>query len=173
MQQNLHKQEPKNRKNRKSQVEYIAESLGVETSSALNEESLRETNTQTHSEPTGAPLGMDGAERMELDGCPNTEAGEKIEVDSLRSTIGVAFYGSDVIRDKAPQVMEFVDRVVTHWQQNGPFDDLPVKNTLAKRALAEAFKNAKKVERKLDEKGIFEAAKSSFDALRSKIDKRH
>ncbi len=82
------------------------------------------------------------------------------------------FYGEDLLRQKAPKVMEFVDVVVEEWQTDGHFINLPVTNPVAKRTVSKAFRRAKKMEKTLEDKGFFAAAKMGIDTLKAKIEKR-
>ncbi|MNK07363.1 hypothetical protein D3C87_252760 [compost metagenome] len=89
------------------------------------------------------------------------------------SKIHLRFYGSDVIREKAPKVMELADTVAEEWVKDGEFEGLPVGNPLAQMAAAKALRTAKDVEKKLEEKGVFAIAKMGIDYAKSKIQKRH
>lgn len=93
-----------------------------------------------------------GPERMEFDGCPNTEDGGHIEIE--KKIVHYNFYGEDLLRQKAPKVMEFVDVVVEEWQTDGHFINLPVANPVAKRTVSKAFRRAKKMEKTLEDKGF-------------------
>lgn len=86
--------------------------------------------------------------------------------------VHLEFYGSDIIRAKAPQVMELADTVADEWVKDGQFQGLPVGNPIAQLAAAKALRTAKDVEKKLEEKGVFVMAKMGFDYLKSKIDKK-
>lgn len=121
-------------------------------------------------EPMSIPRLGTGPERMEFDGCPNTEDGGHIEIE--KKIIHYNFYGEDLLRQKAPKMMEFVDVVVEEWQSDGHFINLPVSNPVAKRTVSKAFRRAKKMEKTLEDKGVFAAAKMGFDTLKAKIEKR-
>lgn len=86
--------------------------------------------------------------------------------------IHLEFYGSELIREKAPQIMELADTVADEWVKDGQFQGLPVGNPLAQLAAAKALRTAKDVEKKLEEKGVFVMAKMGLDYLKSKIDKK-
>lgn len=96
------------------------------------------------------------------------EGGETSEQERTR----LNFKGSDVIREKAPKVMEFADTVVDEWMKDGEFEGLPVGHPLAQVAAAKALRTAKDVEKKLEEKGVLAMARMGFDFVKSKIDKR-
>lgn len=86
--------------------------------------------------------------------------------------VHLEFYGSDLIRMKAPKVMEIADTVADEWVKDGEFQALPLGNPIAQLAAAKALRKAKDVEKKLEEKGVFIMAKMGFDYLKSKIDKK-
>lgn len=92
--------------------------------------------------------------------------------ESTNEKIHLEFYGSDLLRTKAPQVMELADTVVDEWVKDGQFQGLPVGNPIAQIAAAKALRKAKDVEKKLEEKGVFIMAKMGFDYLKSKIDRK-
>lgn len=81
------------------------------------------------------------------------------------------FYGSELLRTKAPQVFDLAEAVVEDWQKDGDFKALPLKNPWAQMAAAEGLKRAKKVEQKLEEKGVIPMAKMGFEFLKSKLKK--
>lgn len=91
---------------------------------------------------------------------------------SKEEKIHLEFYGSDIIREKAPQIMDLADTVADEWVKDGQFQGLPVGNPIAQLAAAKALRTAKDVEKKLEEKGVFMMAKIGLDYLKSKIDKK-
>lgn len=94
---------------------------------------------------------------------PSEHAQEKVHLD---------FYGSDLIREKAPKVMELADTVAEEWVHDGKFEGLPVGNPLAQVVAAKALRKAKDVEKKLEEKGVFLIAKMGVDYVKAEINKR-
>lgn len=82
------------------------------------------------------------------------------------------FYGSEIIRMKAPKVMEVADQVVDVWKKDGDFDSIQVGHPLASMAAGRALRKAKEVEKKLEEKGVFAMAKMGVDYVKHEIDKR-
>lgn len=82
------------------------------------------------------------------------------------------FVGSELIRQKAPKVMDLADTVADEWVHDGKFEGLPVGNPLAQMAAAKALRTAKDVEKKLEEKGVFTLAKMGVDYVKTKIEKK-
>jgi hypothetical protein len=82
------------------------------------------------------------------------------------------FYGSEIIRQKAPKVMEVADQVVDEWKKDGNFDSIQVGHPLASMAVGRGLRKAKEVEKKLEEKGVFAMAKMGVDYVKHEIDKR-
>lgn len=82
------------------------------------------------------------------------------------------FYGSEMIRMKAPKAMEIADTIADQWVKDGEFDGLPLGNPLAQMAAAKALRTAKDVEKKLEEKGVIAMARMGLDLVKSKINKR-
>ena len=81
------------------------------------------------------------------------------------------FYGSEVLRAKAPEAFNLAEAVVDDWQKNGDFRALPLKNPWAQMAAAEGLKRVKKVEKKLEDVGVIPMAKMGFEFLKSKLKK--
>ncbi|WP_413560678.1 hypothetical protein [Bdellovibrio sp. HCB209] len=102
-------------------------------------------------------------EEMAYEGGPAEPEVEKTHLE---------FYGSEIIRQKAPKVMEIADTVVDEWKHDGNFDSIPVGHPLAAMAAGRALRKAKEVEKKLEEKGVFAMAKMGVDYVKSEIDKR-
>lgn len=100
------------------------------------------------------------------------EAYKEEEQYSAPEKLHLKFYGSNLIREKAPKVMELADTIADEWVHDGRFEGLPVGNPLAQMAAAKALRTAKDVEKKLDEKGVFTMAKIGVDYLKSKIEKK-
>lgn len=130
---------------------------GVQSASSAEEP---EINTEAQNEGVAPESGRTQHSQAEAQG--------KSEQEKAR----LNFKGSDVIREKAPKVMEFADTVVDEWMKDGEFEGLPVGHPLAQVAAAKALRTAKDVEKKLEEKGVLAMARMGFDFVKSKIEKR-
>lgn len=86
--------------------------------------------------------------------------------------VHLEFYGSEYLRMKAPEVMNFAESVVGEWQEDGDFKGLPVDNPMAQMVAAKALRKAKDIEKTLDEKGVFTLARMGVDYVKSKIEKK-
>lgn len=135
-----------------------------------------EINTEAQNEGVVAEeIIVEAQEEMISEGSP-VYAEDATEEDIRRSEenkIHLDFYGSEMIRQKAPKVMELADTVAEEWVKDGQFEGLPVGNPLAQMAAAKALRTAKDVEKKLEEKGVFAMAKMGIDLIKSKIDKKN
>ncbi|WP_413586964.1 hypothetical protein [Bdellovibrio sp. HCB274] len=150
----------------------------VEEVSAASTASSDEINTEAQNEGVSAHPAHDNPdsgtfnagsaddklapEEMAYEGGPAGEE-EKAHIE---------FPGSEIIRQKAPKVMEVADTVVDEWKKDGNFDSLPVGHPLAAMAAGRALRKAKDVEKKLEEKGVFVMAKMGMDYIKSEIEKR-
>lgn len=92
--------------------------------------------------------------------------------EHTQDKVHLEFYGSELIRQRAPKVMELADTVAEEWVQDGQFEGLPVGNPLAQVVAAKALRKAKDVEKKLEEKGVFLIAKMGVDYVKAEINKR-
>lgn len=101
---------------------------------------------------------------MISEGAPVSEpSADKVHLD---------FYGSEIIRQKVPKVMDLADTVADEWKKDGQFEGLPVGNPLAQIAAAKVLRKAKDVEKKLEEKGVFAMAKMGAEYVKAEINKR-
>ncbi|QDK44926.1 hypothetical protein DOM22_06995 [Bdellovibrio sp. ZAP7] len=148
-----------------------ADEIAVSSSDDINTEAQNEgvphpTHEPHHDSGTfnaGSADDKLAPEEMSYEGGPTEEHHEKSHVE---------FYGSEIIRMKAPKVMEIADTVVDEWKKDGDFESLPVGHPLAAMAAGRALRKAKEVEKKLEEKGVFAMAKMGLDYVKSEIEKR-
>lgn len=78
------------------------------------------------------------------------------------------FYGSELLKKNAPQAYKFAEVVVAEWKKDGSFNKLPLNNSLAQLVAAVTLKNAKQIEKKLEERGVFMMAKSGLEYAKTK-----
>lgn len=83
----------------------------------------------------------------------------------------VEFYGSELLRTRAPKTFELADAVVDDWVKDGRFEGLPIGHPLLQLAAQMGLRKAKDVEKKLDEKGVFLIARTGLEYLKAKIKK--
>jgi hypothetical protein len=147
------------------------EEISLSSSDEINTEAQNEgvphpTHEEHHDAGTfnaGSADDQLAPEEMSYEGGPAEDAHEKAHVE---------FYGSEILRMKAPKVMEIADTVVDEWKKDGQFDSLQVGHPLASMAAGRALRKAKEVEKKLEEKGVFVMAKMGMDYVKSEIEKR-
>nr|BFD67666.1 hypothetical protein HAGR004_26880 [Bdellovibrio sp. HAGR004] len=170
-----HQHSKKRRPHHEAQTqEIMADAEEIQAEAAVTMEEAQEINTEAQNEGVKAQETVLEAKDMISEGAPvfaeetpeytKSEEPQKIHLD---------FYGSEMIRQKAPKVMELADSVADGWVKDGQFEGLPVGNPLAQVAAAKALRKAKDVEKKLEEKGVFAMAKMGIDLIKSKIDKRN
>ncbi len=139
-----------------------------------NEEEVMEAefNTEAQNEGVTEPeLEVIEESRATAEGMPEPDPEIMPDLDPAKEHL--EFYGSDVIREKAPKVMALAETVLEEWKKDGQFEGLPVGNPIAQMAAAKALRKAKDVEKKLEEKGVFVMAKMGLDFVKAKIDKRN
>jgi hypothetical protein len=140
----------------------------VETDEAIEVTASEEINTEAQNEGVTA-----SAQPTEEYLAQKDMISEGAPVDSsINDKTHLEFYGSEVIRQKAPKVMELADTVAEEWKKDGQFEGLPVGNPLAQVAAAKVLRKAKDVEKKLEEKGVFAMAKMGIEYAKSEIEKR-
>lgn len=79
-----------------------------------------------------------------------TAAPEKVKIE---------FPYSEIVRAAVPKAFDVAEKVATDWKNEGQFQDLGLPHPLVDVVAAEALKKAKQVEKKLEEKGVFNIAK--------------
>ncbi|QDK37178.1 hypothetical protein [Bdellovibrio sp. NC01] len=137
-----------------------------EENDAINTEAQNEgvhASSGNHQGSTNAESTFQAQKEMINEGAPADGQGDKVHLH---------FYGSEVIREKAPKVMEIADTVADEWVKDGQFEGLPLGNPLAQMAAAKVLRKAKDVEKKLEEKGVFAMAKMGLEYAKSEIEKR-
>lgn len=123
---------------------------------AASDESLHASST---SGPTSAPeVPMEPVDAADESVSPahdfHSESDEKRD-----EKIHLEFFGSEIIRAKAPKAFELAETVADEWVKDGRFEGLPVGHPLAQFAAQVGLRKAKDIEKKLDEKGVFQLAK--------------
>src|SRR4051812_40397239 len=73
------------------------------------------------------------------------------------------FYGSELLKKRVPQAYELAEAVVEEWKNDGSFQKLPLNNSLAQFVAAVTLKNAKQLEKSLEERGVFTMARSGWE----------
>lgn len=99
---------------------------------------------------------------------PNEAVSE--EAAPVKESVKIEFPYSELIRDKVPKVFEVAEKVATDWKHEGDFTDLGIKHPVAGIVAAEALNRAKKVEKKLEEKGVISAAKIGIEIAKSQVE---
>lgn len=143
-----------------------AEEIQVEAAEIVEE--AEAINTEAQNEGLSAEV-MQAEAEMIAEGGP--AYGEE-PTEQGAQKIHLEFYGSEILREKAPKVMELADTVAEEWVQDGRFEGLPVGHPLAQIVAAKALRTAKDVEKKLEEKGVIAMAKMGVDYVKHEINKR-
>lgn len=137
-------------------------------------EATDEINTEAQNEGVKVDESVREAKKMVSEGAPiYSEDTVDSDIHNPEEKTHLEFYGSEVIRQKAPKVMEIADTVADEWKKDGQFEGLPVGNPIAQMAAAKALRTAKDVDKKLEEKGVYAMAKMGIDLIKSKIEKRN
>jgi hypothetical protein len=114
--------------------------------------------------------------RATAEGMPTEEVAfehnEHTHHEDAPQKVHLEFYGSEIIREKAPKAMELADTVADEWSKDGQFEGLPVGNPIAQMAAAKVLRKAKDVEKTLEEKCVFMMARIGLDYVKSKIEEK-
>ena len=149
----------------------MAESEEIQSQAQVVIEEAEAINTEAQNEGIYVDEEIKAEAEMVSEGGP--AFGSKPSEGHERTKTHLEFYGSELIRQKAPKVMELADTVADEWVHDGQFEGLPVGHPLAQIAAAKALRTAKDVEKKLEEKGVIAMAKMGLEFVKSKIEKKH
>ena len=61
--------------------------------------------------------------------------------------VHLEFYGSEALRQKAPQAFELAEAVAEEWKKDGNFQKLPLTSPLAQLVATVGLQSAKRVEK--------------------------
>jgi len=162
----------KHKKRQKPHHVVTPEDRAAEAHESDMEDSGDDLNTEAQNEGVHAE-GHSPDIEVEIETEHGFESDSRFDSDSEeRPKTHLEFVGSELIRQKAPKVMEVADTVVDEWMKDGQFEGLPVGNPLAQFAAAKVLRKAKDVEKKLEEKGVFMMARMGLDYAKSKLNKR-
>lgn len=88
--------------------------------------------------------------------------------------VKIEFPYSDLVRSQIPKVFETTEKVATEvahqWKNEGDFSNLGLPHPIADMVASQALQHAKKIEKKLDEKGVIGFAKMGFAIAKSQLD---
>lgn len=125
---------------------------------AQAEESIQnESSRQTSERPT------DMAASSSMSDDSHGQESEKVRLE---------FYGSELLRDRAPKAFQILDSVATDWKNDGDFKALPVGHPVLQIVAAEGLSRAKKIEKTLEEKGVLPMLRIGIDFAKSKLNKK-
>lgn len=97
---------------------------------------------------------------------------EEIETRTEEMPVRAEFPYSDVIRTYVPDAMAVADKVVMDWKGEGSFMNLGIENQYANMAVALGLQNAKKIEKKLEEKGVLPLVRMGLEVIKTKVNKQ-
>lgn len=150
------------------------EAVTVEEIEVEVETEVEAINTEAQNEGVSSET-IDVAAKVvheEVDSLGEEKQDSYFQNEAPAEKVHLEFYGSELIRQKAPKVMELAETVVEEWTHDGQFEGLPVGNPIAQVVAAKALRKAKDVEKKLEEKGVFMMAKVGVEYLKAEIQKR-
>lgn len=91
-----------------------------------------------------------------------------------KQQVKIEFPYHEVVRSQIPKVFETTEKVATevahHWKNEGDFSNLGLPHPIADLVATQALQQAKKIEKKLDEKGVINLAKMGFEIAKSQLE---
>lgn len=102
----------------------------------------------------------------------STETNASADHATDEAPIRVEFPYSDVVRSYVPDAMAIADKALGDWKTEGSFMNLGIENPYANMAVSLSLQNAKKIEKKLEEKGVLPVVRMGFEVLKSKVSKQ-
>lgn len=123
-----------------------------------------ETKTQTEIEAE-TPIDANEVDAVSMDNVSSEN------MDETQSPYKIEIPGYEMMREKAPKVAEVADAIYDQWKKDGDFQGLPLPiPPLAQVAVGLGLRKAKDLEKKLDEKGVFTAAKMGVEFAKMKVE---
>jgi hypothetical protein len=108
----------------------------------------------------------------EIKNGPNSENNK--DESPEKHQVKIEFPYSDVVRSQIPKVFETTEKVATEvahqWKNEGDFTNLGLPHPIADLVASQALQQAKKIEKKLDEKGVIGMAKMGFAIAKSQLE---
>jgi hypothetical protein len=160
--------DPANIKNKKPRRRPGREDVDAtsEAFEAISDEGLHAEHTRGPAAAQTQEVPMEPVDIAEESVSPAHDMNEK------DSKIHLEFFGSEIIRAKAPKAFELAETVADEWVKDGRFEALPVGHPLAQFAAQVGLRKAKDIEKKLDEKGVFQLAKVGLMYAKSILPRR-
>jgi hypothetical protein len=111
----------------------------------------------------------------EIKNGPNSENSKETKEEATeKHQVKIEFPYSDVVRSQMPKVFETTEKVATEvahqWKNEGDFKNLGLPHPIADLVASQALQQAKKIEKKLDEKGVIGMAKMGFAIAKSQFE---
>lgn len=129
--------------------------------------------TQKHESQANKTEGL-ASEQIDNETLEQDQSGHKFTSETSEDTapIRVEFPYSDVVRSYVPEAMAIADKALGDWKTEGSFMNLGIENPYANMAVSLSLQNAKKIEKKLEEKGVLPVVRMGFEVLKSKVQKQ-
>lgn len=126
-------------------------------------------NKKSHKKPH-----VETQEEVVHEAAPNhhEETHSQSELPPEETPVRANFPYSDVVRTYVPDAMAVADKVVMDWKSEGSFMNLGIENQYANMAVALGLQNAKKIEKKLEEKGVLPLVRMGFEVIKNKVNKQ-
>lgn len=99
-----------------------------------------------------------------------SEDSSDIKTDESLSSVKIEFPYSEVVRAQIPKTFDVVEKAATDWKNEGDFSDIGIQHPVAGVLAAQVLQQAKKVEKKLEEKGVISIAKMGFQIAKSQLE---
>ncbi|MFZ3230273.1 MAG: hypothetical protein WA160_08715 [Pseudobdellovibrio sp.] len=116
---------------------------------------------------------QDNDEIKKNDNSENNNTHKNAEADE-KQQVKIEFPYSDIVRSQMPKVFETTEKVATevahHWKNEGDFSNLGLPHPIADLVATQALQKAKKIEKKLDEKGVISLAKMGFEIAKAQLE---
>lgn len=114
-------------------------------------------------------IGLNSESQNESASAQSNSGAEKIKINIEPDIEKVQFLGREMIEAKAPKTIKALDQIVNDWKHEGDFSKVDLGLPLAESVLGVGLRKAKKVEKKLEEKGVFMMAQIGIEYAKSKL----
>jgi len=133
-----------------------------------NQTAKQEAKSEAKAQAKLQPEDTAGDEANEAAGAGDSAADP--QGNAKADAVKIEFPYSEIIREKVPKAFEVAEKVATDWKNEGDFTDLGIDHPVAGIVASQALTRAKKVEKKIEEKGVFTMAKMGLEIAKSQVE---
>ncbi len=138
----------------------------------IEQESMHESeslDTTTSAKSQRRPGNIHHTQQMDSVSEPNEAVEQSVDDQPTPLAEKLEFFGSEALKEHVPTLHRSLEIIVDDWKNDGRFEGLPLGHPLFQALASVGLQKAKKIEKKLDERGVFMMARMGSDIVKMKI----